>query len=125
MYTVTKIFEFAYAHYLPGYEGKCKLMHGHTGILEIEVSGPQTISDRDFAEVYDGMIIDFSDLKKIITDSIISKLDHSLINDILAIPTAENIVDWIVGKLHPIFLEHLERVRLYETPSSYAEWRKV
>ena len=40
MLSVTKIFEFAYAHSLPDCPGKCKNPHGYDCTLEIEVTDP-------------------------------------------------------------------------------------
>ena len=117
--TVTKIFEFAYAHYLPEYPGKCKVMHGHTGILEVEV-----IDAGGVKAFYPGMIIDFGDLKKVVNQMVIDRLDHAMLNHFIEIPTAENITKWVVEQLTPAFGQGLQRVRVYETPTSYAEWRR-
>jgi len=128
--TVTKIFHFEYAHFLPDYDGKCKDIHGHSGVLGVEVSGPPI-------NYYspEGMICDFSILSKIVNEKIISNLDHTFINKLpknkfrdywnsmLENPTAENIINWIVGELVYLFNENLVRVRLWETKDSYAEWR--
>ena len=71
------------------------------------------------------MVIDFGDLKLAVTSLVIDNLDHKHLNDIsgLEIPTAENIVLWIVDKLHSMFGDGLIRVRVYETSTSYAEWK--
>ena len=91
---------------------------------------------------YSGMLCDFGTLKKIVNDHIIDTLDHKNINDLddterpsygretgtdlwnfmKAVPTAENIIAWVVHVLLTIFEETLVRVRLYETPTSYVEW---
>lgn len=117
MLTVTKRFEFAYAHRLPGYEGKCKNLHGHTGIIEIEVSGPP----KDRTKVYPTMVCDFSDLKGIVQQEVILILDHKFLNDVMEYPTAETMSEWIWDRLYLIFGDHLVRIRVYETPNSWAE----
>lgn len=122
MLTVTKTFEFAYAHYLPDYPGKCKVMHGHTGILEIEVAEAGGVKT-EYSK-YPGMIIDFGDLKRVVEHVVIKRLDHNMLNDLMTVPTAENITKWVVKKLDTIFGQGLQRVRVYETPTSYAEWRR-
>lgn len=122
--TVTKILEFAAAHHLPGYEGCCSRTHGHTYRLEIEVAGRivQTGSEA-------GMVIDFTRLKGHIEQLILHKLDHHDLNQTLDFrPTAENMVLWIVEELERLLgLREpqltLVRVRLWETPTSYAEVR--
>ena len=118
MLSVTKLFEFEAAHYLPDHLGLCKNLHGHSYKLEVEVSGLMNES---------GMIMDFSDLKKIINDSIIEKYDHILLNNYFYLPTAETMVSYFVG-IVTVFLQSttvtLERIRLWETSSGYCEWRR-
>lgn len=120
MISVTKIFEFAAAHCLPNHEGLCQNLHGHGFRLEIEVTGQVKTEGPET-----GMIIDFSDLKEIVNDLIISRLDHSYLNDKFANPTAETMVERIADLLQSewILSCSLVRVRLWETPTSYAEWR--
>jgi 6-pyruvoyltetrahydropterin/6-carboxytetrahydropterin synthase len=131
--TITKIFHFEYAHFLPDYPGKCKNIHGHSGVLEVEVEGnPTTFTSPD------GMICDFAIVSKVVTDKIIVMLDHTFINKLffrednsswnfwsvmIKNPTAENMISWIVSELNEFFGEKLVRVRLWETKDSYAEWR--
>lgn len=128
--TVTKIFTFDSAHRLPDYDGKCADLHGHTYKLEITVSGNPTVSDIvskirkkkiDFGKPYEGMVCDFSHLSIIVNKLIIDKLDHKNLNSIFEIPTAENMVEWIFNVLWAVFEGRLKKVRLWETPTSYAE----
>lgn len=116
--TVTKRFEFCYGHQLPYHDGRCQNRHGHNAVLEIEVEGP-VISEGPKV----GMIIDFGDLKKIVQEDVIKELDHQWLNDFFDNPTAENIVVWIYDLLKGR-LPELRRIRLYETPDSYCEWKK-
>ena len=53
---VTKHIEFETAHLLPGYDGGCGNLHGHSYKLEVTVEGPQKAGW--------GMVIDFKKLKK-------------------------------------------------------------
>jgi 6-pyruvoyltetrahydropterin/6-carboxytetrahydropterin synthase len=122
--TITKIFSFCYAHKLPEYKGKCANIHGHGATLEVEIKKAPigTI-------VYDGMIMDFGDIKFIIQKEVVNVMDHKYLNEdvqhfIKVSPTAENIVEWIVCQLGPIFTDGLARVCFYETPTSYAEWKR-
>jgi 6-pyruvoyltetrahydropterin/6-carboxytetrahydropterin synthase len=121
MLTVTKRFEFEAAHRLPEYDGKCSRVHGHRFQLEIEVSG--RVIDEGPKR---GMILDFGDLKRIVQERVVEKLDHQYLNDLSDlsfVPTAENLVMWIVGELRYVLLG-LFRVRLWETSTSYCEWKK-
>ncbi|MDD1722504.1 MAG: 6-pyruvoyl tetrahydrobiopterin synthase [Methanosaeta sp. ASP1-1] len=83
------ITEFDAAHSLPGYQGKCAHMHGHTYQVEIVVEG-------EVGE--NGFVMDFYQLKKI-TSGALQDLDHSCLNQILPNPTAESIAQWIADRL--------------------------
>ena len=37
-FKVTKQIEFCYGHRLLNYDGKCKHLHGHNGLLEIDAA---------------------------------------------------------------------------------------
>ena len=70
MITITKEFSFDAAHLLENHSSKCKNLHGHTYKLLVTVSKE---------ELDNNMIIDFSDLKKIVNETIIDKLDHAFL----------------------------------------------
>jgi 6-pyruvoyltetrahydropterin/6-carboxytetrahydropterin synthase len=59
---ITKKFSFETGHALYGYDGKCKNVHGHSYKLSVTVI--ESIENRD--NVKFGMVIDFTDLKKIV-----------------------------------------------------------
>lgn len=69
MLTVSKEFSFEAAHMLSEHEGDCKNLHGHSYKMIVEVTG----------DVQNGMVIDFKDLKNIVKQFIIDKIDHSFI----------------------------------------------
>ncbi|SDF78552.1 6-carboxytetrahydropterin synthase QueD [Sporolituus thermophilus] len=119
----TKIFTFDAAHFLPGHQGKCANMHGHTYRLEVTVErkaggvasgGPE-----------DGMVIDFGRLNAIIKEQIIEKLDHKILNECFPFrPTSENMALYIFDYLNTALASDdvkVVRVVLWETPTSYAE----
>ena len=125
MITVVKEFTFDAAHWLPGHPGLCANLHGHSYVLRIGVHG--VIKDDT------GMVIDFSDLKEAINDEL-EGLDHTCLNDFICrgfpneMPTAENIVMWMAHRLTRQWERYqiaggIVFIRLYETPTSYAEWR--
>jgi len=103
-------FTFDAAHYLPGYKGKCALPHGHTYKLEIVVEG--NIKS-------DGMVVDFSTIKRVVEHEVLQHLDHRQLNDMIPHPTVENIVKWIE--------EHLQgklpvsSIKLWEGPGKWVE----
>src|SRR5690349_13980098 len=57
-YQVTKVIEFAYGHRLLEHGGKCRYLHGHNGIAEVDIDSEQL--DRL------GMVIDFGDINEVV-----------------------------------------------------------
>jgi len=82
---VGKEFTFDSAHFLPKYYGKCEKLHGHTYRLRVSVEGK--IGEN-------GLVMDFVILKKIVKEQVLDKLDHTLLNDVIDIPSCENIARW-------------------------------
>lgn len=110
--TISKEFSFAAAHALPFHKGKCKYLHGHEWRLKVSITGP--INET-------GMVMDFTDLKNSVKQSVIDKLDHSYINALLFNPTAENMVEYIWNCLqYEGGLKGISKIVLWETPTSHA-----
>jgi len=129
MYTVAREIHFCYGHRLLDYTGKCRHIHGHNGVVKIEL----------FSEQLDplGMVRDFEEIKNIVQVWIEAQLDHKLIlckRDPLIPaltqmreahylvddnPTAEVIArliyDYAASQNLPI-----RQVTLWETPKSFA-----
>lgn len=84
MYYLKKTIEIAGAHRLElDYPSKCTALHGHNWTITIHCKSKQLDSN--------GMIIDFSEIKRLIADP----LDHKVLNDVLPCnPTAENLARW-------------------------------
>ncbi|EJR60382.1 queuosine biosynthesis protein QueD [Bacillus cereus VD115] len=124
---VSKEFTFDAAHHLHCYEGKCKNLHGHTYKVVFGISGYVN-------EI--GLAIDFGDIKEIWKNEIEIYLDHRYLNETLPAmnTTAENMVVWIYEKMTEALTKdnrvneykgaRVEFVRLFETPTSYAEVRR-
>ncbi|HHK5565863.1 TPA: 6-carboxytetrahydropterin synthase QueD [Bacillus thuringiensis] len=124
---VSKEFTFDAAHHLHCYEGKCKTLHGHTYKVVFGISG--YVNDI-------GIAIDFGDIKEIWKNEIEIYLDHRYLNETLPVmnTTAENMVVWIYEKMAEALTKgyraeeykgaRVEFVRLFETPTSYAEVRR-
>lgn len=115
---VTKEFTFDSCHQLLAYDGPCERLHGHTYKLQVTIKGKQDSR---------GMVLDFKDLKEVVKWKIVDHLDHYNLNDKLWYnTTAEN----MVVHFYDIIKEYCEPrdldvvcVRLWETPTSYAEYR--
>jgi len=139
---ITKRFSFETGHALYGYDGKCKNVHGHSYKLFVTVIGkPNT----DTTNVKYGMVIDFSDLKKIVKEEVVDVFDHATVfnkntphielareletrgHHVILVeyqPTSENMVIDFVDKISSRLPSHIQlfSLRLQETDSSYAEW---
>ena len=76
MITLTKIFRFEAAHAIYGYPGACAAIHGHSYELHVQIAGIDPVES--FIPGM-GILMDFKDLKKVVQESVISKLDHQLI----------------------------------------------
>ena len=101
MYYVKKRLEISSAHALSlSYESKCEALHGHNWIVQIYCKS-ETLNQ-------DGMVTDFTHIKKDIT----SALDHKNLNEVFDFnPTAENIARWIC--------DHVENAYKVEVWDSY------
>jgi 6-pyruvoyltetrahydropterin/6-carboxytetrahydropterin synthase len=131
MFRVTRQIDFCYGHRLLNYEGKCRWLHGHNGraVIAIEAAGLD----------HRGMVLDFSDIKRVVSAWIDDNLDHRMIlhRDDPAIPalrelgeplflmdanpTAENIAKLIFDFTR----EHgfpIVEARLWETPNCFATY---
>ena len=139
---ITKQFSFETGHALYGYDGKCKNVHGHSYKLSVTVIG-KPISDN--TNVKYGMVIDFTDLKKIVKSEIVDVFDHATVfnkntphvelakeleqrgHNILLVdyqPTSEMMVIDFSKKIKKHLPENikLHSIKLQETETSFAEW---
>jgi 6-pyruvoyltetrahydropterin/6-carboxytetrahydropterin synthase len=98
IYSIKKTIEIAGAHKLClDYNSPCKNLHGHNWFITVEVSSNKLDQN--------GMILDFKYLKTLLENTIISKLDHQNLNEVLDFnPTAEQIAQWILNELNEEFL---------------------
>jgi 6-pyruvoyltetrahydropterin/6-carboxytetrahydropterin synthase len=139
---ITKQFSFETGHALFGYDGKCKNVHGHSYKLSVTVIGTP-LSDN--SNVKYGMVIDFSDLKKIVREEIVDHFDHATVfnkntphvelakelsnrgHHVILVdyqPTSENMVIDFAEKIKnrlPSEIK-LHSLKLQETETSFAEW---
>jgi 6-pyruvoyltetrahydropterin/6-carboxytetrahydropterin synthase len=132
VFRVTREIDFCYGHRLMNYDGKCRYLHGHNGRAVIAIEA-ESLDDR-------GMVLDFSDIKRVVSTWIDENLDHRMLlnrNDPMvevlqgmgepvflldANPTAENIAKLI----HDCALENgfpIVETRLWETPRCFATYR--
>jgi 6-pyruvoyltetrahydropterin/6-carboxytetrahydropterin synthase len=129
MYRVTREIDFCYGHRLLNYDGKCKYLHGHNGRVII------TMESAELDGL--GMVLDFGEIKRLVSAWIDEHLDHRMIlhrDDPVAgvltkmgeplylidtNPTAENLARLIFDHARREGLPVVE-VKLWETPKCYA-----
>jgi 6-pyruvoyltetrahydropterin/6-carboxytetrahydropterin synthase len=131
MYSVTKRIDFCYGHRLLDYDGICKHPHGHNAVAEIEV--------RTDALDVRNMVVDFSDIKRIVKGWIDRELDHKMIlrhDDPLVKPLqslgepifivdTNPTVERIARLIYEVSREQglpVVRVTVWETPASWATY---
>lgn len=141
---ITTRLEFDAGHRIPCHKSQCRNLHGHRYAIEITLSG-DIISQDNLSE--SGMVMDFSDVKRIARESLVDVWDHAFLvfkedAEVLnflnsmpnhktvvfpTVPTAENMAaeafNILKGEYTDTFGNHLklERVRLYETPNNWAD----
>lgn len=139
---ITKQFSFETGHALYGYDGKCKNVHGHSYKLSVTVIGTP-ITDANHVKF--GMVIDFTDLKKIVKAEIVDVFDHATVfnkntphvelanelkdrgHHVILVdyqPTSENMVIDFANKIKRYLPNtiSLHSLKLQETETSFAEW---
>ncbi|MDR1459649.1 MAG: 6-carboxytetrahydropterin synthase [Bacteroidales bacterium] len=138
---ITKLFHFEMAHALNGHDGLCANIHGHSYKLQVTIVG---VPVDNCKSPKNGMLIDFSDLKRIVKESVIDRYDHALVlnnttdNTILSVlqkhynkiimvdyqPTTEQMLIDFAKMLQKSFPPEISlySLRLSETETSYAEW---
>ena len=103
--------DIAAAHFLRGYEGKCKNLHGHTWQVEVFVEG------EELDEV--GMVLDFRVMKQRLK-TLLDTMDHSCLNDMPYFqevnPTTENLAKYIYERFQKdVYPCRLTRVKIWES----------
>jgi len=131
MYSVTKRIDFCYGHRLLDYNGVCKHPHGHNAVAEIEVR-TDALDTRN-------MVVDFSDIKRVVKGWIDRELDHKMIlrhDDPLVKPLqtlgepvyvidSNPTVERIARLIFEVSREQglpVVRVTVWETPTSWATY---
>ena len=107
-------FEFDAAHNLPNYAGKCERLHGHTYRLRVMCEAP--------IDPATGLAIDFAELKRVVKTRVLDVLDHTYLNETIAIPSAENIAVWVWDRIRDAGLP-LKELWVFETPGCFVIYR--
>ena len=141
---ITTRLEFDAGHRIPCHKSQCRNLHGHRYAIEITLSGDII---RQEGSPDEGMVMDFSDVKAIARRELVERWDHaflvyrgdSAVRAFLeslpdhktvvmeSVPAAENMAAEAFRILDNCYRDNygnhlrLERVRLYETPNSWAD----
>jgi 6-pyruvoyltetrahydropterin/6-carboxytetrahydropterin synthase len=124
MWTVKIESDFAAAHFLTHYHGKCERLHGHNYRVVVWARG-NTLDDG-------GMLVDFAHLKGALRE-VLSKIDHINLNDMPVFtgdPSAERIAQYIFNQMeaelpkYKVDAKLLWAVDAYETPINMARYER-
>lgn len=135
MFTVTTEQSFDAAHFLAGYQGKCKNLHGHRWRVLV------TVYEQELEN--NGMVVDFGDLKGdlkaevdcfdhvliVERDSLRSFVYQALCEEGFQIiqvdfrPTAENFAKFFFDRMKDKGYQ-VKSATVYETPNNCAEYRE-
>jgi len=143
VHIVTKEVEFDAGHRVPDHKSKCQNPHGHRYKVKVHIEGPlQTVGSSN------GMVLDFSDIKSMLTSRVHDWLDHgfmvytgdSVLREAFAtvmdmwkivlvdfVPTAENLAENIYTDLSEYMAKvkmagNIIAVEVHETPTSIATY---
>ena len=120
---ITKQFKFCAAHkyWNPSWEedknyavfGDDVKVHGHNYVLDITLTGPIDPSS--------GFIFDIQELKRIVKKNVLSKLDHSLIQEEIdwfqgKQPSTENLVLFIWESISPHIIKPAKLYKIKLSP---------
>lgn len=135
MYILKTKAAFDSAHFLSGYEGKCRNIHGHRWQIEAEIASEKLIGGGQKR----GMVADFGDIKRDLK-ALADEFDHTLIYEkgtlrsttVAALqeenfkltevdfrPTAENFAEYFYDRLSALGY-NVSSMIVYETPDNCA-----
>jgi len=120
MFRIAKSFTFCAAHQLSGLPTghKCARMHGHNYIVEVVLAAETLVEP--------GFVTDFADLAPF-GRYLAELVDHRCLNEVLPVsPTSERLArhfaEWITQHMGSAMGGRVERVRVSETSSTWAEY---
>ena len=120
MYEVKIVTQFAAAHRLENFNGKCESLHGHNWKVEVFLAGP-TLDGT-------GLLLDFG-VVKARTRKVLEEIDHKYLNELAAFqdrnPSSENLAHYLFERLGAIFTRDgvkIKRVNVWESDTSCASY---
>ncbi|MCX5892155.1 MAG: 6-carboxytetrahydropterin synthase QueD [Deltaproteobacteria bacterium] len=120
MYELKIITQFAAAHRLENFYGKCESLHGHNWKVEVFLAGEQL----DEA----GLLVDFGVIKAR-TNALLEEIDHKYLNELEAFreqnPSSENLARYLFERLSADPIRdgvRVSRVNVWESDTSRASY---
>ncbi|MFI5332325.1 MAG: 6-carboxytetrahydropterin synthase QueD [Desulfobaccales bacterium] len=120
MYELKIITQFAAAHRLENFNGKCEALHGHNWKVEVFLAGEQL----DEA----GLLVDFGVIKAR-TNALLEEIDHKYLNELEAFreqnPSSENLARYLFERLSATMIRdgvRVSRVNVWESDTSCASY---
>lgn len=135
MYSLITEAGFDAAHFLAGYDGKCRNIHGHRWRVCVEIQSEKLKEDAQQR----GMCVDFSDIKRDL-QNMVERFDHMFIieknslkantkealeeegfrmMEVAFRPTAENFAEYFYKEVTRLGYK-TKSVHVYETPNNCA-----
>jgi 6-pyruvoyltetrahydropterin/6-carboxytetrahydropterin synthase len=120
MYEVKIVTQFAAAHRLENFYGKCESLHGHNWKVEVFLAG-NTLDEA-------GLLMDFG-VVKARTKEVLEEIDHKYLNELAAFqgqnPSSENLARYLYERLGAIPNRNdvkIKRVNVWESDTSCASY---
>ena len=120
MYELKIVTQFAAAHRLENFNGKCEALHGHNWKVEVFLAGERL----DEA----GLLVDFGVIKAR-TNALLEEVDHKYLNELEAFreqnPSSENLARYLFERLSTTLSRdgvRVSRVNVWESDTSCASY---
>jgi len=120
MYEVKIVAQFAAAHRLENFYGKCEALHGHNWKVEVFLGGKNLNPT--------GLLMDFG-VVKARTKQVLAEIDHKYLNELPAFtdrnPSSENLASFLYERLGAILNRDgvkVRRVDVWESDTSCASY---
>ena len=123
MFEVAVEQNFASAHALRNYKGRCENVHGHNWKVQVVIEGEKLDAT--------GMLVDFLDVKSFMGE-VLDRIDHQFLNEIppfdVVNPSAENIAEYFYQQLNGKLADtpvpvRIREVKIWETEIQSATYR--
>ncbi len=116
--TVSKELVFDAAHFITDHPAKCSNLHGGRYVLQVEVS--------DRIDPMTGCVVDYGYLKRVVSKQVVERFDHHNLNYAAGELAWRSSTEMLCAHIWECLIDYLpalSRLRLYETPQSWCDYR--